>query len=270
MSAEALAAPAISVDHRRTLRTIGAVGTGAGLLFAAMSVWQHAAVPQSGPAAAINQTGFAVAMAGYVVLAAGLAAVPPGGRRSRAFPLLVAIAWTALLASTALEALTPVNVDVLLPFGGLLQAVGLLGLGVSTVIARRWSGWRRFWPLGLALLFAGGLFVPAIVGIEPTAVVEVLWAMGYAGLGLALATECDPSSARRTSVGPIAALVVVTAGIVLTAVLTVGPEARSAARPATVPVVDDGRYGGPDVYEPRPGPHIPRFGSADTLEHYAG
>jgi hypothetical protein len=36
-----------------------------------------------------------------------------------------------------------------------------------------------------------------------------------------------------------------------------------------VPIVEDGRYGGPDVYEYVP-PSGPRFGSADTLERYAG
>ena len=64
--------------------------------------------------------------------------------------------------------------------------IGLTGLGITTVMARRWSGWRRFWALGFALFFVGALFVPAIAGAEPGVIAEVLWALGYSGLGVAL------------------------------------------------------------------------------------
>jgi hypothetical protein len=40
-----------------------------------------------------------------------------------------------------------------------------------------------------------------------------------------------------------------------------------ASVPASVPVVEDGRSGGPDVFEPRPGvPAGSWYGSADSLE----
>ena len=58
-------------------------------------------------------------------------------------------------------------------------------------------------------------------------------------------------------------------GVVLTgavAVVAIGATTgRDAVERVPATVVEDGRWGGPDVYEPRDDPG-PRYGSADTLE----
>jgi hypothetical protein len=96
-----------------------------------------------------------------------------------AFPVVLAVAWTALAAGDVVQLLTPLNPDAdpLNPLGGLGQAVGLTGLGLGVALAGRWSGWRRYWPLGLAVFYVGVLLVPAFVGVAPTATSEVLWAL---------------------------------------------------------------------------------------------
>jgi hypothetical protein len=186
------------------LRATGAVGAAAGVLFAAMVVWEHAGDlrPGIGAVSAIVGSGFAVAMAGYVVLAVGLAVAAPGGRRARIFPILLGIAWAALLAGSLVETFASVDPDTdpLNPIGGLLQGIALIGLGITTAVAGRWSGWRRFWPLGVAVFYTGALFVPAVLGAEPSVVLEAMWALGYAGLGLALAVEAGWSTARAGAV----------------------------------------------------------------------
>jgi hypothetical protein len=237
----------MSTTTERTgfLRTTGTVGLVAGVLFAAMTVWEQA----GGPAAATG-IGFAVATAGYVVLGTGLTVAQPGGRRARIFPILVVVAWTVLLAASAVETFTSVgpDTDALNAIGGLLQGVGLIGLGVSTAVAGRWTGWRRFWPLGLAAFYTGALFVPAAFGVEPTTALETAWAMGYAGLGVALLTSTE--GVRRSTVVPVGALVVATAGLVLAAVATAPPAASASGRDCA-------------LLSEHP------YASADSLEHYA-
>jgi hypothetical protein len=64
---------------------------------------------------------------------------------------------------------------------------------------------------------------------------------------------------------------VAAAGVLLTgaAALAVSAAAGTDATPREpVPMVEDGRWGGPDVYEPRDEPG-PRHGSADSLERAA-
>jgi hypothetical protein len=167
----------------------------AGLLFTAMSVWEHAAGLSPGQhtgASIADQVGFAVALAGYAVLARGLARVrPAAGRRGAVgFPVLLCVSWTALAAGDVVQLLTPLSPDAdpLNALGGLGQAVGLTGLGVTVVLGRSWSGWRRYWPLVVAVVYVGVLLIPAFLGIPPTAGTETLWALGISGLGLALVT----------------------------------------------------------------------------------
>jgi hypothetical protein len=186
----------MSVPCPTLLRRLGVVGVGAGLLFAGMTLWQGVAGLDSdstGPAATAVAIGFAVAMVGYVALAAGVHLARPGGegRWPRFFTGALVVAWIALLASSALQALSSIDPDEnpLNPFGGLLQAVGLVGLGVVTARAGQWSGWRRWMPLGLAVYYVAVLMVPAFAGVEPVAATESVWALGYAVLGTALITE---------------------------------------------------------------------------------
>jgi hypothetical protein len=247
------------------VRILGSVGVGAGLLFGAMSVWQHAAGLDSGSGAGVtvNQAGFAFAMAGYLALGVGLYLARPGGdgRTARAFPALLAGAWTALIAGIAIESLTSVgeDVNVLLPIGGLAQVIGLTGLGITTVMARRWSGWRRFWALGFALFFVGALFVPAIAGAEPGVITEVLWALGYSGLGVALMGSAWSGRTRvLTGVAFVALLG--------SAVVVAATSGADAAPTTNVPVVEDRPIvGSADVLE-RQAESGPRLGSADVLE----
>jgi hypothetical protein len=214
------------------VRILGGLGVAAGFLFAAMSLWEHAAGYTSagthGVAGAINAGGFDLAEAGYVALAVGLVLARPGGsgRIAPVFPALIGLAWTAFFASGVLDLLgwpSP-SADVVGPIGGLAQLIGLVGLGIGTGTARRWSGWRRWWPLGLATVFVGALFIPAVIGFEPAAVTETIWALGYGGLGLALLIETSlPERKRRTLAVAVAALVVVAAATVVT---VMGPVAH--------------------------------------------
>jgi hypothetical protein len=294
---------AVVVDRVWTARVLGGVGVGAGFLFGAMSVWEHAAglngdfndVPSS-----LNQAGFAVAMAGYVALGVGLMLARPGGRGwvGAFFPALIAGAWTALLAGMAVGALTEIGDDanVLLPLGGVAQVVGLLGLGITTAVARRWSGWRRFWALGFALFYVGALFVPAVMGVEPGAVAETLWALGYSGLGAALVVGSSTRRAIRvTGIGIAAGLVAAATVVTYTSSSDVAPAPTTTVvdEPPVVGSADSlerqtlsrGHYGSADSLErqaevgrqigsanslerqAQSGPHI---GSADSLERQAG
>jgi hypothetical protein len=192
-SSTALSAP---VRRERRLRAAGAAGIAGGILFAAMVGWEHTAglgPGVGGTAATVDQLGFVVAMAGYAALAAGLSAARPGGdsRAARTFPLLLAVAWLALIAGAVLQMVSTVSQDAdpLNPVGGLAQAVGLIGLGVTTVHARRWTGWRRWLPLALAVYYIGVLMAPAFAGLAPTALAEAIWALAYSALGCALLTE---------------------------------------------------------------------------------
>jgi hypothetical protein len=196
MSAAPAVVPSVPVDRAPLLSVLGATGMGAGLLFAAATGWQQVTGLKNsgdGVATAVGHGLFGLAIAGYVALAVGLHLARPGGagRGARVFPALLAAAWTALLAGEVLEAVAGLDPDsdVLLPVGGLLQAVALIGLGITTAGTGRWTGWRRWAPLALAVIWVGGLLVPAFLGTDPSAVAEVVWALGYAGLGAALVVE---------------------------------------------------------------------------------
>ena len=81
-----------------------------------------------------------------------------------------------LLASsgaTVLEQFNGDGTDVLVRVGGIAQAVALVGVGIAIARTGHWSGWRRFWPLALALYVTGALVIPALAGVEPAAVTEV-------------------------------------------------------------------------------------------------
>jgi hypothetical protein len=247
----------------------GAFGVASGVLFGAMVVWEHGAGLEtgSGVPGAINTGGFLLAMTGYVVLAVGLALARPGGsgRLSRFFPALLAGAWTALIAGSLLEQFTSLDPEsnLLNPLGGLAQGIGLLGLGISVVAARQWTGWRRFAPLAFAAYYVGALFVPAIAGVEPGTIAEVGWALGYSMLGLALMTA-GATGHRLVAVatGVLSAGLLIIAVLVTTKAATVSPHR---AEPANVPIVEDGRWGGPDVFEPRV-VQDGRWGGPDVFE----
>ncbi len=182
--------------ERTQLRVPGMVGVATGQLWSVLVVWEHRAHLESGQvsgARALNQSLFAVAMCGMVVLLLGVHRSRPGGasRWSRRATALLVAGWTALLVGQVAVLLTgDTRVgDVSGAVAGLGQLVGLPILGISVVRARNWAGWARWWPLGMALWFALVVFIPAVaLNQSPNTAVEVVWALAYAGLGLALVT----------------------------------------------------------------------------------
>jgi hypothetical protein len=60
---------------------------------------------------------------------------------------------------------------------------------------------------------------------------------------------------------------VILTGAVAAVAIAASSGTDAAGRPP-VPVVEDGRWGGPDVHEPHGGP-VSRYGSADSLERSA-
>jgi hypothetical protein len=184
-----------TVRHLHPTHLPGRIGIAAGLLFIAMSIWEHAAGLDPGrhtPAGVVNQLGFAVALTGYAVLGLGLVRARPAADRKGVtlFPAVLAAAWIALAGGDLLQLVTPLtpDADPLNILGGLGQAIGLAGLGITVALAAQWKGWRRYWPLGVAGVYVGVLLVPALIGIAPSATTETVWALGISGLGLALAT----------------------------------------------------------------------------------
>src|SRR5690242_15515645 len=173
----AVAQPAESVGRGTGPRVLGGVGAAAGVLLTGLILWEHGAgLGSEGVAATVHQSLVAVAMAGFVALAAGVASARPGGdgRASAAFPALLGGAWTVLLGAAVLKVFHGTGTDVLVRVGGIAQAVALTGLGIATARAGRWSGWRRYYPLVLAVYVVGGLVIPAFAGIGPSAVAEAL------------------------------------------------------------------------------------------------
>jgi hypothetical protein len=240
-------APAAPAEARAVLgrplpamRVLGITGAAAGLLFAAMAMWAHAAGIESGSAgiaAQINQGLFALATAGYVALGVGLYLARPGGsgRIARTFPALLAASWLAILVGGFLELFTSVSPDsdVLASIGGLAQAAALIGLGITVARAGRWSGWRRYWPLGTAVYVLGVLMAPSFFGVQPSWLVVALWALGYSGLGAALLVEALPAPRRPRSAVVLGALAVAV-GAAVTLGVTAAPAAASHQAPGAV------------------------------------
>jgi hypothetical protein len=130
------------------------------------------------------------------------------------------------------------------------------------VVARRWQGWRRFWALGFAVFLVGALFVPAIAGVEPGVITEVIWALGYSGLGVALLGGRTGPRARVVMSAAVVAL--------LGAAVVVAFASGSDRAPARIAPVAEDRpvYGSADALERR-AEFVPRYGSADALERQA-
>ena len=149
---------------------------------------------------------------------------------------------------------------------GMDGCIGLVGVGVMTVRARRWSGWRRYAPLGLAVVYLAVLFVPAVAGSEPGALTETIWALGYSGLGLALLIEQgDRSPLSRGQY--ILGAAVVAAVITSAAVVTFSTSSTSSASSSVVPESTSGTvYGSADTLEQQVPSGTSTFGSADSLE----
>jgi hypothetical protein len=240
IAASAPTARAVPADRTPALRILGGIGAAAGLLFAGMEVWQQAAglsAGSGGLADRINQSLFALATAGYVALAVGLHLARAGGsgRISRWFPALLGAGWFAILVGGFLELSGSVgpDADPLSSIGGWAQVVALIGLGITVARAGRWSGWRRYAPLGLAVYIVGGLMGPSFAGADPGTIGVSLWALGYCGLGLALLIEASPAARRPGAPVALGALAVAAAAAV-TLGITTAPAAVAHHAPTTV------------------------------------
>jgi hypothetical protein len=245
MSVQPIAAPApvaraVPADRTLALRILGGIGAAAGLLFAGMEVWQQAAGLSSGSggfADRANQSLFALATAGYVALAVGLHLSRPGGsgRIARWFPALLGAGWFAILVGGFLELSGSVGpeADPLSSIGGWAQVVALIGLAITVARAGRWSGWRRYAPLGLTVYVVGGLMAPSFAGVDPGPIGVSLWALGYAGLGVALIVEALPAARRPRSAVVLLGLAVA-AGTVVALGITTAPAAATPQPPINV------------------------------------
>jgi hypothetical protein len=188
------------------LALAGRVGTASGLLFLVMLVWEYASGLQPDKtgvttAQALNQVGFTIALAGYVLLALGLLrSGATGGRRGGRIAVIGLAAGFAVLVVA--NALTLVGVDAesnpLYPVGGLLQTLGGLAAGIFVARAGVWGGWQRWWPLVLAVYWLGAMFLPLFADVEPSFPREALWALSFVVLGLAVLTDGGRQSLRAT------------------------------------------------------------------------
>lgn len=195
------------------LRRSGVITVWSGLLGAASGVFL-AVVPPSVPdyrfsyplapgAFAAIQLWFAVQHAGVL---AGIAALARSGVAGRSRWTRVA-SWMACLgmvglASMEIVAMTAANASYPSPQTGPIDAgygftsmaigVGLVGVGVSVLRARRWSGWRRWVPLALGVW----VFVPMTPAMMGPFVVARLaitaWMLLFAALGVALMQVAEP------------------------------------------------------------------------------
>jgi hypothetical protein len=122
-----------------------------------------------------TRTGTAVATAGLVAFAvAELASIPVRDRR--------------------LDDTGAVVVGTLFGVATVLTAVGMLVLGVATVRAHRWHGWRRAVPLATGVW----LLVLSVLAMTPALAAGVtVYGLLAAALGVALVTRPGPVEERR-------------------------------------------------------------------------
>lgn len=84
--------------------------------------------------------------------------------------------------------------NTLIGIGWLLQAAGMVIVGILTIAAKTWQGWRRFVPLLCIVIIPVGFALGAIAGNTALAVplVAVTWVLlGYA------VTTAEPAAVQR-------------------------------------------------------------------------
>ena len=85
------------------------------------------------------------------------------------------------------------EIGVLYAAGALLVGLGMLLLGVVTLLERRLKGWRRFSPLLVGLYYAAMIPVQIVFfigpGGAPSSVLLAFWGMTWALLGYAISSE---------------------------------------------------------------------------------
>lgn len=152
--------------------------------------------PASGPLAIANQLGFFVGMIGLLIMLIGLwrARAAGEGRFGRLALGLFIAAWATLILGGFIILFSDAGL-ILQPVGGLGGLLGALLTGIAVVLARRWTGWQRFAPLGQ------GLFMPAMMIVrgtfDPMFIIEAVWMGLWFLTSLALYTA-QPQPARNT------------------------------------------------------------------------
>ena len=185
-------------------RLAGIAGVLGGALFIAMLMWEYAAdlQPNMGPMEGhrlVNQVVFFIAMSGYVMMLLGLhrARVTGPGLFGRISTGIFTAGWILLVICSGL---TAVGVDqdqnFLLPLAALLVMAGGLMAGIAVVRAGVWTGWRRWILFAVAIYYVFLVFSP--VGM----ITEIIWALSYIGLGIALSTPWRQPTPHR----PLAAI----------------------------------------------------------------
>jgi hypothetical protein len=87
--------------------------------------------------------------------------------------------------------------------GALLSGVGMLPLGIATLMARRLPGWRRFAPLVVGLYYILMIPIQVVFFIipngTPSPTLLVFWGLTWALLGHAIFTSVWAAQASSTT-----------------------------------------------------------------------
>ncbi len=213
--------PAPSQTPGTFVRRAGIVCVAAGLLGAASGVvlaMIGAQVPDSRYSYPLTATAFVAVQLWFAVQHLGLlvglfglrlAAVAGAGRPAVWGPI-IGIAGMVLLTLTELVAIGAADdpypssltnvLDGLYAVASLGVGVGLTVVGIAVLRTRQWTGWRRWVPLTLGVWVFVPMTPAIVAGYVPARLAIAAWMLGFAALGLALATRApgrNPANAGR-------------------------------------------------------------------------
>lgn len=180
------------MESSRRIRSAGWILIGAGLLWAVAILIEYRfglKPPNHGALYAVDQGMFFVAQLGYVTGIFGLMWARAAGDRwlGKATLGLFALGWILLVIAAPLAWITRDNNLPLFPIGGLAAMIGGLLAGVALVIARHWTGWRRYTVLLYAVYYLLALLLPLFVAHQgPTLLTESVWGLAWIPIGAAL------------------------------------------------------------------------------------
>ncbi|HEX9036015.1 MAG TPA: hypothetical protein VF808_03405 [Ktedonobacterales bacterium] len=183
------------IETSRRGRGAGVVLIGAGLLWAIAILIEYRyglKPPNHGALYALDQDMFFVAELGYVTGILGLMWVGAAGAGwfGRVALGLFALGWIILVIAAPLAWITRDNNLLLFPIGGLTAMLGGLLAGVAVIVARQWTGWRRYTVMFYALYYLCALLLPLFLARHgPTLITESLWGLAWTPIGAALASQ---------------------------------------------------------------------------------
>ena len=121
---------------------------------------------------------------------------PDAGRRLGRIGFGVAVVGRVVFVAAELVALVDgAESEAVLPVGALLTAIGMVLVGIATVRAGAWAGWRRYTPLAVGVY--PFLFMFPLVALDAGPEVGVaLWALPTAALGAAVLGATAPVVVR--------------------------------------------------------------------------